>query len=161
MQLSEIRSRLYGYRQLRKLAGPLVQRYRGDLLRHDRKALFDRPTGEFIHWTRLSGTHLVELLPADSYPPAGTQVPYLFGFMDRKGLLDSVYQQAQYFADNPEVRLVLHRINGVWWEISSHEAVQLVQRYQQRVEAEWKTYGQESRGAGRQAHGYQGRWLWS
>jgi len=86
------------YEQLAAQVRPVLTHYRDDLEKWDREAIEEKHVGvPFLHWACSSSTHIVLLIAADSYPPAGQYVPYLFGTADREHILKQAMEYAKYF----------------------------------------------------------------
>jgi len=126
------------YKIIEKNSLPLMSAYQTDLTKIDREAIEAMPKlyGKlvpFVHITRDWGTHLDEFWPVESYPKPGEMVPYLFGHVDRDGLVDRAGANIEYFASHraEEVLLVQYFDGDTVKEISLDRAVDLFAKYQQ------------------------------
>lgn len=126
------------YFELRRRTLPIVEHYRGDLVKHDRRAIRRNPGTPFIHAAGNCGTFLLMLTPADKYPAPGEQVPYLFHKATREHILGEYSGMIDCYITNG--RPVMHYFDGRGnlRKITHDRARQIVREYQARIRAEWK-----------------------
>lgn len=116
------------YEQLAAAVEPHLEAYHDDLRRHDREWLEANPGVPFLHYTRRTGTDLVELAPIDRLPKAGERVPYLFGTADREHIVNMVRSLARYFAREND-RLCHHFDGSKLRRIDGATALKLAEDY--------------------------------
>lgn len=121
---------------------PLIRAFHDDLLKHDKAAIAESPGMPFVHWTRDCGTHIQMLPPPDHecFPKAGVFVPFLFGTVDREGLLKAMLSMADYHAmatSNPE-RFTVHYFDGKRLRLVTVQAArEIVRDHVCAVRAAW------------------------
>jgi hypothetical protein len=127
------------YEQLHKRSLPLLEAYETDLI-HDRDWIEANPTTAFIHYTRTTGTHLIPLNPSDTYPPAGTNVKYLFGMADREKLLQGKLEMQDWFENTlrEPPRLCLHYDGQTLRRVTISRARDILENYAHTIRSEWK-----------------------
>lgn len=121
----------------------LVQHYRDDLIKHDLSWITKNPEVPFLHVARLTGTTLIPLWPHDhaDLPPAGQEIPYLFGRADREHIVRQALPMVQFEADprngfGPEK--VWHHFDGRdLARISPGSGVTLATRHVDTVLSHW------------------------
>ncbi len=126
------------FAQLAAQCLPFIEAYHDDLLKHDRAAIGEEtaPRTPFLHWTRPTGTHLLQFTPAEEYPPIGVQVPYLFASAGRDHILDQTVVIARY-ASTEAVRAVHYFDGRALREISASKAIELAEDYRRSVQRQW------------------------
>ncbi len=126
------------YQQLEEKCLPLITSYRDDLIKHDYATIVTECPGvPFIHSTRDCGTHMALLQPADTYPPEGKQVPYLFATADRWHMLKEASVIVDHGIKENNV-LLWHYYDGrKLRQITAEKAKQLVTEYQRHVKRQW------------------------
>lgn len=131
------------YEQLAAQVRPVLTHYRDDLEKWDRQAIEKKHPGvPFLHWACSSSTHIVMLVDADSYPPAGKHVPYLFGTADREHILRQSVEYAKYFL-RPEGQradgYLVHHYDGTRLrQITCADALVVAESYRGRIQREWR-----------------------
>lgn len=137
------------YQQIVSLCLPLIEAYENDLLLHDRRMIVQHPEWPFLHWTRDTGTHMVQMPPADSdvWPAKGEVVPFLFGRADREHILKSTTVLAgsihrdQLVPGNKRQRAVYYFDGKRLRSVTPAEAYQVAQEYVRKVQREWESTG--------------------
>jgi hypothetical protein len=139
------------YNIIEKNSLPLMEAYQTDLTKIDREAIEAMPKlyGKlvpFVHITRDWGTHLDEFWPVESYPEPGKLVPYLFGSVDRQGLVDRAGSTVQYYterkAEQSAIKLIQYFDGETVKEISLGRAMAMFIQYRHTVRNGWdKRYG--------------------
>jgi hypothetical protein len=129
------------YDLLYALSSPHLTHYRSDLEKHDRETIDANPGVPFLHWTRACGTDLTLMPEADTYPPKGERVPFLFGTADRHHVLKMVTEIAVYEASpyNSPRLMVLHYDGDTLREVSLDNAIEIANQYRARIEREWRS----------------------
>jgi hypothetical protein len=121
---------------LHRAVNHLVRSYRTDL-DHDCNAIeaCDYP---FLHWTRDSGTSMEFLPPPDSdaFPPAGVEVPYLFGHATREHMANQLVEYAKFWTQN--THLACHYWNGrELTQITPQRAWEIADAHRRHLHATW------------------------
>jgi hypothetical protein len=129
------------YEQLYERSSPHLLHYRDDLVKHDRCDIEKHAGVPFLHWTREMGTHISFHPAADTYPPYGELVTYLFGKADREHLLRSKVLIAEACAGPScgDHKLVLYYNGATLREVTIDEAVQIARDYRQAIWEEWRS----------------------
>lgn len=123
--------------QLTAACLPLIQQYHDDLLVHDRNAITAHPTTPYLHLTRDYGTYLTMLIPAADYPPAGVEVPYLFGHADRHHILKGISAHMEY-GKKHHPNALLHYFDGKSLRTVTYpQADEITRQYCAAIKATW------------------------
>ena len=126
------------FEQLVEKAGPVVNDYRGDLLKHDRREIEEFPQRKFLHFARESGTMMVTLGDQADYPAKGIRVPYLFGHADREQILRDKRSSVKYALDHEGYSKAINYFNGSRVvKVSAEKAWSLVNNYVDGILAGW------------------------
>jgi len=121
------------YKKLESKSLPHIKAYHKDLLCWDKKALFQSPGTQFLHFTRDTGTHIVFFEPADKYPAKDIMVKYLFSHADRYHILDQVMKTVDYLIDKSSSELILYYNGKTLKEIDPETARSLTQEYHRKT----------------------------
>lgn len=129
------------YRDLGRRVSPFLKSYRTDL-KLDKSWLLDNPGVPFCHWTSVSSTHLIPMLPHDSpqFPAEGLQVRYLFGMASRWHILEQTKLVANCLSSprqfDCKIALYCDGKSEIH-EVSLHRAEELVEDYVAGVREAW------------------------
>lgn len=128
--------------QLAALCDGYVVDHRTDLDR-DRESIDAAPGVPFVCISRATGTHLLQLFPADhpGFPPAGVTTPYCFGSVPREHVLAGTAKFIRTQATGPDVehrRWFLYRGTGKVRRVEPAEALKFSDAWERRVESEWR-----------------------
>lgn len=128
------------YEQLHETCLELIKDYQTDLTKHDKEWLTNNPTTKFIHFTRVSGTHMVELHDASWYPAKGEQVKILFGHGDREQVLKNVPAHYRGIIHNfgNQMRAIHYFDGKELREISQDYAKQVIENYVYNIKQIWQ-----------------------
>ena len=127
------------YDQLYELSSPILKNYRDDLEHCDKEHCEAWPDVPFIHYTRENGTHMVVLQPSDQYPKDGEKVRYLFGEVNREGLLQKKMEEhdALMATFGSVIELILYFDGADLVQIDADRARGTIFSYQCGVRTEW------------------------
>ncbi len=124
------------YNQLLPKVDHLIKNYREDLLKHDRNHL-DEYDGPFLHYTRISGTTILELCKADKYPAKGIKINYLFGQADRYHILNQV-NECHDSLMNMGFKQTIHYFDGkVIKKVTRDQAQTIIREYTDTIKHEF------------------------
>jgi hypothetical protein len=128
------------YEQLHQRSLPLLEAYETDLT-HDKDWIEENPGISFMHYTRVTGTHLIPLNRSDIYPPAGAKVKYLFGIADREHILQDKLEMQDWFenAMRERPRLVLHYDSRTLQPVTLSQAREILEDYVHAIRSEWNS----------------------
>ena len=128
------------YEELQKMSLPLLEAYETDLVTHDKNWIEVNPGIPFMHYTRATGTHLISFSLADSYPPPGTRVKYLFGTADREKILQDKLEMQDLFESPVRIppKLILHCNGRILTQVTISKARKIVEDYVCAIRSEWK-----------------------
>lgn len=126
------------YEALEAATSHLIEHYRDDLLKHDRRFCADNPSWEFLHFAGPCGTHLVDMRPSGDYPKSGEIVPFLFGHADRYHLLNSGLDCIRAIESSSDRRTVHYWDGSQLWPIDFKRARNLYLDYMESVRGDWK-----------------------
>jgi len=127
------------YEIIKEKALPRIEMFQDDLLVHDKREISENPGTPFIHLTRNTGTWLVRLRKADTYPPKGEYVPFLFSKAKREHILVNAtvhilsgakqagYTELIQYYDGKKVR-----------EITFEKALEIAHEYVRKIMDEWE-----------------------
>lgn len=123
--------------QLVELCDTHIQRYRNDLLVHDKSEIERNPGIPFLHWTRESGTSLAMMHPTHNLPASGEIVPILFGEGGRDILVRNVVEMAEYHNRDNRISLTLYCDGEKFYVCSPATAYLIAIAYQKHLQVEW------------------------
>ncbi len=127
------------YEELQEMSLPLLEAYETDLT-HDKNWIEENPGVPFMHYTRATGTHLISLGSAGSYPPPGTRVKYLFGTADREKILQDKLEIQDWFESpvRKPPKLILHYDGRMLKQVTLGKAREIVEDYIRTIKSQWK-----------------------
>ena len=126
------------YNQVEKLAAPIIKAYHDDLFKHDRRSIESNPGVPFLHFTGDTGTHIVLMEGAETYPPRTETAHYFFGNADRYHILDGKKSMVETMKRVNRGDLVLYYSgNGTVRKITQEKAEQIVSDYQRSIRSAW------------------------
>ena len=129
------------YGKLLDLAGPIIQDYRDDLIKHDRADIEQNPGIPFLHFTGQTGTHLVFLHPADHeiWPAPGEIVRILFGRGTRLDVLANKREYVHSMKKHHWQDLILYFTGKTFKKIGTDHAEHIIDNYVAQIKNEWNS----------------------
>lgn len=125
------------YEQLKERSLPFIEAYQNDLLEYDKEMLEKNPGVPFLHFTGSTGTYIHFLNAADTYPPPGERVLFLFGTATRGTLLDSKITSIQNMKNVNRQSLILYFDGVLLKQITQERAERIALDYMAKIRREW------------------------
>jgi hypothetical protein len=130
------------YQQLEKAVLPGMTDSQTDLTKHDRKTIDANPGVPFIHYAGDTGTGIIMMIPASSYPREFERVPfhnrYTFATADRSYILNQAMCTAQYFdIERYYAKTVRYFDGSKLRQITHMDAINIVKTYSDKIRRQW------------------------
>ena len=127
------------YEQVFEQASPFIERFRDDLLKHDKNDIEAHPDMSFIHFTGDTGTSIFFLKPSEDYPQRGETVKYLFGYSTRERILagnNNLIQEME--RHNRNLLHLYYSGKGDVTKINLKKAKEIYQQYTNNLTDQWR-----------------------
>jgi len=125
-------------KKLIRLSLPHMEAYKKDLLFHDMQFMLQKPGTEFLHFTRETGTDIVELIKHSEYPENGKRVKYLFAMANRDHILSEVRHRVEWHAKSGTCKQVLYYDGKGLKAIDMQKAFDIVRAYTTSIRHQWR-----------------------